>query len=72
MMKTAMPTIATEYGKILIDTKKEIDGVEYVFSEDGVASEAKSALGSSISEAALAQVGSDSGLHDAGNKCSCR
>ena len=45
-----------EYGKILKDTKKEIDGVEYVFSEDGVASEAKSALGSSISEAALAQV----------------
>ncbi len=46
-----------KYGKILKDTMQEIDGVEYVFSEDGVAKEAKSALGSSIAEAALAQVG---------------
>ncbi len=45
------------HGKILKDTTQEIDGVEYVFSENGVAKEAHSALGEGIVEAALAQVG---------------
>ena len=57
MMNRATHTTATNTEKFLKTRKRKIDGVEYVFSEDGVASEAKSALGSSISEAALAQVG---------------